>query len=185
MTSASSSRWPASNHSEDFVPVELSDLSHFVELSQFSATNGAAKADKGAAYLFADKNGAADDMMNTMLDVGGAIDNLEVAKGGVDQLPPASLQQFLKAANRKGEKLPGVVITEHKVYWDCVEQIVTKCKGEDKLVSKRRSLDHKGLINIFSICDSWFQDNFTNKYYNSFLDTSAKIVVRKNLVGKF
>ena len=41
--------------------------------------------------------------------------DLRVAKGGVDSLPPASVQQFLKAAKEKGRDLPGLVITEHKV----------------------------------------------------------------------
>ena len=120
MTSSSSSIWPVSNSSSSaFTPIELDHLSHFLELSQFSASNGAAEGN-GAAYLFSDKetSGAAtEDMLKKILAIGGAISELDVARGGVDTLPPASLQQFLKASKSKGSALPGVVLTEHKVIY--------------------------------------------------------------------
>lgn len=58
-------------------------------------------------------------MLKDLKDVGATIDDLDVASvDEVIQLPPASLQQFLKAVkkNKKLPELPGVVIAEHKVF---------------------------------------------------------------------
>ena len=59
--------------------------------------------------------GSASDLTKTILQIGADIPELDVAAGGVDQLPPASLQQFLKAAKKRNADLPGVVLTEHQV----------------------------------------------------------------------
>jgi len=145
MTSSSSSSWPVSDASRSsFVPIQMNDLSHFIELSQFSAANDG---DQGAAYLFSDK-GMSDTetqkMLQTMVNIGAKIDDLEVSEvKNVKQLPPASLQQFLKAVKKNTnftQELPGVVIAEH-------------------------------------------QDKFANKFYNSFLDTPAKIADKRKLVA--
>jgi len=144
MTSSNSSKWPVSDASRSsFVPIEMEHLSHFVELSQFSAANSGAK---GNAYLFADNVMSGEEtekMLNSMIDIGATIGDLEVAKvADVLQLPPASLQQFLKAVkkNKKLGELPGVVVAEHK-------------------------------------------ENFANKFYNSFLDTSANIADKEKLTA--
>ena len=50
-------------------------------------------------------------MLEEMKKIGAGIADLKVEAGGVAQIPPASLQQFLKAKN----DLPGVVIAEHQV----------------------------------------------------------------------
>ena len=58
-------------------------------------------------------------MLQTMVNIGAKIDDLEVSEvKNVKQLPPASLQQFLKAVKKNTnftQELPGVVIAEHQV----------------------------------------------------------------------
>jgi len=100
MTNGNKSKWPVTGNDSAFVPVQMEHLQHFLELSQLGLM------EEGQVSAFTDSLDPT--LVEAMKSIAPNVSlKLETPEG---QIPPASLQQFLKAKR----DLPGVVLAAHK-----------------------------------------------------------------------